>query len=262
MKDLKLLDKGATADIYEIEEGKVFKKFHNDKPDCSIENEYFCTNKVQTLGLGAPRLYERVNDQRGRGFIMEYINGKSLLNMMLEEKENIEDYMVEWARLHYKVNSIHGIDLPSAHDVFLERIRNSSTIKKEEVRQRLIQILDSLPRNDCLCHTDLHPGNIMVTQTQYRIIDWCDTMSDSNWMDVARIMIMSEETNVPEGLDAKLVASFRQLINEVYLKEYIRLAGESKEELACWMAVFAAVKLDYEDKEDIPVLEKIIQRVI
>ena len=262
MENIRLLEKGGTADIYDIGEGKVFKKFHDDKRDCSIENEYICTTKVQKLGLGAPKLFERVNDERGRGFIMEYIMGKNMLNLILEEKNNMEFYISEWAKIHYKINSIHGMDLPSGHEIFQWRISNSKAIKNETVREALLKLLSTLPKNDCLCHTDFHPGNIIVTDTGYRIIDWCDTMSSSIWMDVSRVMILCEETYVPDGFDVEAVSSFRRLAKELYLREYVKLAGESKEELESWMAIFAAVRLDTEIDMDIAVLENIIERTL
>ncbi|BBF45013.1 probable aminoglycoside phosphotransferase [Lachnospiraceae bacterium KM106-2] len=262
MESYSLVDKGGTADIYKIGEKKIFKKFHEDRTDYSIENEYNCTMKVQQFKLGAPMIYEWMKFPMERGFIMEYIKGKNLLKLILEESNNREYYISEWAKLHYRMNSIHTGVFPTGHEELAKRIKNSKAINDKKTQDELLRLLKSLPNKECLCHTDFQPGNIMVTDKGYRIIDWCDTMSDSNWMDVARVMILFEESYVPSGFDVYRVSDFRKLGKEVYLNEYEKLTGKSREELESWMAILAAIKLESENSKDVPVLEKIIYNIL
>lgn len=78
----KLIAKGGTADIYDLGNGTVFKCFHDDKNDYCIESEIQCTSSKVAIALGAPQILERVNDERGRGFIMENIRGQTMLEKM------------------------------------------------------------------------------------------------------------------------------------------------------------------------------------
>ena len=75
----KLIAKGGTADIYDLGNGTIFKCFHDDKNDYCIESEIQCTSSKVAIALGAPQILERVNDERGRGFIMENIRGQTML---------------------------------------------------------------------------------------------------------------------------------------------------------------------------------------
>ena len=50
---------------------------------------------------------------------------------MLENANQIEEYMQEWARLHYKLHSIDVNDFPSIHEVFEYRIQNCEHILDE-----------------------------------------------------------------------------------------------------------------------------------
>jgi len=124
--DCKLIAIGRTADIYDLGNGKVFKHFHEDKPDRCIDNEIECTSSIAAIRLGAPKIYGRVNDKRGRGIIMEYVVGQSMLDIMIQEGDgfHIEKNAEILANLQCKVSSFEGgcflRDMRLCGNVFLE----------------------------------------------------------------------------------------------------------------------------------------------
>ena len=142
----KLIAKGGTANIYDIGGGKIFKSFHDNKHDYCIENEIECTCSEVAISLGAPKIYERVNDDRGRGFVMEYISGKSMLDVLLEYGADcdIEKIAVNLAELRYGMNRFDGSMFPKGHDVMRDRISKSNCIDKdtkEKLFQKIIYII-------------------------------------------------------------------------------------------------------------------------
>lgn len=235
---------GATAEIYDLGDGRLFKRFHDDKPNGSIENEYGCTLAVQGLGLGAPKLYERVDDERGRGFIMEKIEGVSLFDLILQKQGRAEELIRQWTRLQVKMNSLPGTGLPTPFEVLPWRLQTSPNLTDKEKRT-MLKLLDSLPRGDRLCHIDYHPMNVLMTATGMRIIDWCDTMSASPWMDVARTrLVFAYRCNCITNLTLEHSNEIRAAIDKFYYDEYTSLCGENREELDKWMAVIAAIKVN------------------
>lgn len=248
---------GATADLFDIGDGKLFKRFHDDKPDGSIDNEYSCTKLVQDFNLGAPKVYERINDENGRGFVMEYIHGENMLDKMLSTPSEGEALIREWVRLHHKVNSIHTTAFDSPHDIYPWRIHSSNHLNDEE-KNKLTALLKTLPVEHDLCHTDLHPGNIMLTKDGSRIIDWCDALSASKWCDVARTLLIFELVDVPKNLEEKAVTGFINSGKEAFLREYQKLNGTAPYELEAWMAILAAIRLDSETEKNREPLYRII----
>ncbi len=244
----KLIAVGGTADIYELENGKIFKRFHEDKSDYCIENEIECTSSEVAVSLGAPKIYERVSDERGRGFIMEYVAGQSMLEEMLRLGAgfDIEKNAEEMAKLQYKISKFDGSMFPKGHDVMGERIMRSGYLE-DATKSKLLQLLESLPQGTGVCHSDLHPGNIIVTEDGFRVIDWCDTMCDSVWLDVARSLLIFESVSEMPGVNTEELNKSRYAWKTNYRAAFERLAGKSDRELEGWMAVLAAVKLAEEN---------------
>lgn len=238
---------GATAELYETDDGRLFKQFHPGCRPGSIDNEYNCTLFARHLGLGAPKVYERANDHRGNGFIMEYIHGSSLLDTMLSDREALPVYMEKWVALQKELSSHSGEGLPAAHSVLAERLQRSRLLLDVE-KAGLLRLLDRLPRGTRVCHTDLHPGNIMITDTDWRIIDWCDLMQASPAADVARVMLILLDDAVPDRLSREAVTYFRSAGRPLYLREVDAQMHLSQEEIRGWMAILAGVKLDGEPK--------------
>lgn len=258
---LKKIDVGATADLYDLGNGRLFKCFHHDKPDISIDNEYECTKKIQDFHLGAPIVFERITDKNERGFVMEYIHGENMLMKILKLGTDFEELITLWANLHFKVNSIHTTSFNSAHKILSWRIQNSHSLSDTQ-KSNVLYLLQSLPQDDCLCHTDLHPGNILLTTKGAHIIDWCDVMVGSKWCDVARTMLLFEQIDIPHNFDRKSVEVFFHQGREIFLNEYTKLAGSSKEELSGWMAVLAAARMNNESEGNRIAYQKIIENAL
>jgi len=259
--DCKLIAIGRTADIYDLGNGKVFKHFHEDKPDRCIDNEIECTSSIAAIRLGAPKIYGRVNDKRGRGIIMEYVVGQSMLDIMIQEGDgfHIEKNAEILANLQCKVSSFEGGMFPKGHEVMRERISRVSALD-EDTKCKLIKLLESLPQGNSVCHTDIHPGNIIITEEGFRVIDWCDTMCDSPWLDVASTLLIFESVAEIPGLDSGDLNRSRCAWKKHYRAVYENLVGKSDEELEGWMAILAAVKLEKEDPINHPWMLELIRR--
>lgn len=259
----KLIAVGGTANIYDIGEGKIFKRFHEDKSDWCIENEIECTSSEVAVSMGAPKIYERVNDERGRGIIMEYVTGQSMLERVMGNGTllDIENNASEMAMLQYKISGFDGNMFPSGHDVMRDRILRSGYLD-DTTKSKLLKLLESLPQGKGVCHSDLHPGNVIVTENGFRVIDWCDTMCDSIWLDVARTLLIFESVSEMPGVNPEVLKLSRYAWKTHYLEACENLAGKSGAELDGWLAVLAAVKLAEEDQVNHPWMMERIRRAI
>lgn len=259
----KLIAIGGTADIYDIGNGKVFKRFHDNKPDYCIDNEIACTSSEVAICLGAPKIYERINDERGRGIIMEYVVGQSMLEVMLRDGADfdIEKNAGELAKIQFKVNGMDGGQFPKGHNVIHERIVKAKCLD-EDTKSKFIKLLHSLPQGNGVCHTDIHPGNVIISENGFRLIDWCDTMCDSAWFDVARTLLIFESVTEIPGVNQEDLSRSLCAWKKYYRTAYEKLAGKSEEELETWMAIAAVTKLEEVDEINYPWMLDLIQKTV
>lgn len=258
---------GATAELYECSEGKLFKCFHSNVSNEVIQTEYRLTQAVQNLSIRVPKLYEKmVLDSGDRGYVMEKLEGKSLEELVLaasaagQEKE-ITQMCVEFARLHARMHQIEGVELPEGHSWLKNRISWNKELTEQE-KAKLYECIDKLPQKNCLCHNDYHPGNLIVKDDEYSVIDWCDGCSGNPWMDVARTVFVFKSVYVPPEYskeEADTLNNARKQMGELYLNTYLEATGESDEELKKWMPLVAASRLFVEsgaDKENMLAIVK------
>lgn len=254
----KKIGAGATADLYQYGKGKLFKKFHDDKPDGSIQNEYECTKAVQGLSIKVPKLYEIHLEEKNRGIVMEYLQGKSMLEVIFQLQEvpgaekQVEQMCREFARTHYEMHQMQSLTLPDGHEWLIQRISSCEELSEKE-KEKLEEALYQLPKGDSICHNDYHPGNLIQVEGEFYVIDWCDASSGNPWMDIARTKIVFDSIGVPEGLpleSAKQLNAARRWMGEIYLEEYMRLSGKSGDELKLWIPIVAASRLSRETGSD------------
>lgn len=262
---MKKINAGATADIYDIGNGRIFKAFHDNKPDGSIENEYRCTLAVQGLGFRTPIVFEKIIEDGRRGIVMERIDGMSMLDLMVasidDPKINVEELMRRFARLHHQMHSCRVSSFSDAYNWLKQRIMKPSPLSDIE-RTDLCELLDKLPSDNKLCHLDFHPGNVICTSEGSCIIDWCDTKSGCPWMDVARTLLFFRGNMLPScctPAQAAAINRTRTFCGEVYADEYAKLAGVVKLPVGEWLPVVAASRLCSEAPEQHSYLLRIVR---
>jgi Ser/Thr protein kinase RdoA (MazF antagonist) len=104
--------------------------------------------------------------------------------------------------------------------------RSAGSLLPDHIATGVLTLIDRLPPGDGLCHTDLHPGNVIMTADGPRIIDWACALRAHTIFDIGRCHVTLSEL-VPEGSDPKLLRA----INATLQSEYARLARVSLAEL-------------------------------
>lgn len=101
-------------------------------------------------------------------------------------------------RLQCEVNRLDGRVFSKGHGVLHRRICNVRLLD-EGTKAKVQKLLDLIPQGGSGCHTDIHPGNIIIAKDGPRLIDGCDAMCDSLWLDIARMRLIFESNDkIPE----------------------------------------------------------------
>ena len=232
---------GRTAEIYPYADGKVLKLFFPTIPQAWIDKEIEIGRYIQEAQLPVPRVYERTEKNNRIGIIYERIEGPSLLNELATKPWNVVRYGRLLAKLHTQIHEVQApADLETQREWATGGISVSEKIV-EDLKTRILQLLEGLPDGNILCHGDFHPGNIIITPSGPVIIDWMTVSKGVPSGDVARTLTILEAAKAPEGTPVRwLLEWIRKLFLATYLKTYLQLRPNIKSSLASWQAVMAA----------------------
>lgn len=186
MTERTLVGQGKTAKIYLLN-GEAFKCFPINYPldwikyEVSIQNEIY--NKTD-LPILAYELIEQDCEIK-----MPFIKGIELTDRMRKEryKNGLEDLIL----LQKSIYEYSELSLQNAHDVFEANIQNSKL--SNHVKQKALDSLYSIKRDNVLCHFDIHFSNIMFDGQKYYIIDWVNAKLANPILDVVRTYIILKQ---------------------------------------------------------------------
>jgi aminoglycoside phosphotransferase (APT) family kinase protein len=256
-----LIAVGRTAEIFAYEDGKVLKLFFPTVPRLWIEKEIGTGRHIQATQLPVPKVYERMELDDRIGVVYERIEGPSLLNELARKPWNTVRYARLLANLHAQVHQVSApLNLETQKDWARGGIPETEKLS-EELRGRVLDLLDSMPEGDKLCHGDFHPGNIIVTDRGPIIIDWMTVSRGVGSGDVARAATILEAAKAPEGTPMRwLLEWVRKLFLKTYLETYFELRPTERQSFAAWRTIMAAnyladVSLPEEEKDLMAIIE-------
>ncbi len=249
----RFLSQGNTAEIYEWETDKILKLYRQGLPETLCEDELRMTKNVYELLHIAPKPFEIVHIGNRVGAVYERIQGTTMLKEMLSKPWTFSKYSRLLAQCHINIQKPVEFKLPTVKAKLKRDIKASPLLSNEE-KQQIYQYIDTLPDGNKLCHFDFHPGNIMVSNGQYHVIDWMTGCKGDGLSDIARTSIILRYSEIPRAPRFINLIS-KNVINKIYrgyLKEYLKATGVSIEKIRVWEMPIAAARL----REWIPQSEK------
>lgn len=155
---------------------KLFLKSYGAE---TAEREFLISKAVYETGIPSPKPIRLVTDGERFGGEYELIaNKRSYTRIISEEPEQLEPLTLKFAALAKKIHTT-----PANTEVFPEMkavIRpwiETSTCITEPLRQRMLEVLDSIPAPQTCLHGDLHIGNIITNGVKDYWID----LGDFSW---------------------------------------------------------------------------------
>ena len=237
-----LISSSSTKSVYR--DGNVaIKEFCEGFPKAEVLNEALCNARVEDLpGLHVPKILG-VSVVDGKWSIMkEYIEGKTLEQLMEENPDKTQEYMEQMVDLQLE---IHSKACPLLNKLREKTIRalNEEPELDESTRYELLTRLDGMPKHTKLCHGDFSPSNIIVQEdgTMY-VIDWVHAAQGNASADVARTYLLLSLK------DSKLA--------DLYMDLFCEKTGTDKRYVQGWLPIVAAAQLVKKRPEEKELLEK------
>lgn len=215
---------------------KAIKLFAEGYSKSDILNEALNQARVEETGLNIPKLLEVTKIDGKWAIVSEYIEGKTLEELMCEFPENKEEYLELFVDLQMNVHSKKAPNLNRLSEKMKRKI--SQTNLSATVKYELHTRLDALKKHDKVCHGDFNPSNIIISGngTAY-IIDWSHATQGNASADVARTYLLF-------WLKGEIDFA------EKYLALFCKKSDTAKQYVQKWIPIVAASQMVKGKKEE------------
>ncbi len=167
MTDLPVIGRGRAADVLDAGNGRVLRRYRSPHPGL-VEREAVAMRHLRANGAPVPEVFSADGDE----IVMERINGRSLMEVLTSQPWRAAAIGRQLADVQRRIHAV------PAGDLDLPRFSEGNSI----------------------LHFDLHPDNVMITDSGPVVIDWSnvalgDPLADVmfSWM----LMSTGEPDSVP-----------------------------------------------------------------
>ena len=223
---MEILEKRPKKVIYRDGDYAV-KSFDADYSISDVLNEALNQARVGETGLPIPKLVE-VRKKDGKWeIVMEYIEGKTMKQMITEHPEKEDEILNQFVDIQL---AIHATTAPAALNKLKDKMNRkiSETHLDATTRYELHVRLDSMPKHNKVCHGDLGLGDVILTDDgKYYIIDWAHATQGNASADAARTFLKFSLTYGAERADK-------------YLNLFCKKSDTAKQYVQRWLPIVAA----------------------
>jgi len=226
---------------------KCIKLFDKDFSKADVLNEALNLARVGETELNVPKILEVTMVDGSWVIVYEYIEGKTLTEIIAEDPDNIHKYMDLMIDLQITVNNQKCPLLAKLRDKMFRKI--SLTNFDESVKYELHTHLDGMPRHNKVCHGDFRPSNIIITpnNTPY-IIDWSHATQGNASADIARTYLVYLLNNQKENA-------------EYYMNRYCEKTDTPRVYIERWVRIVAASQTVKGNAKEIEFLSRMVDVV-
>jgi RIO-like serine/threonine protein kinase len=217
---------------------RCIKIFDSKYSKADVLNEALNQARIEQTGLNIPKILEVTMIDGKWAIVSEFIQGKTLAQMMAEDLENKDKYIEMLVDLQIIVHSKTCPLLSKLKDKMNRKI--SATNFDATTRYDLHTRLEGMPKHTKVCHGDFNPSNVIITEdgTPY-ILDWSHATQGNASADVARTYLLFCLNGDTEGANK-------------YLDLFCKKSDTAKQYVQKWMPIVAAsqsVKGNEKEKE-------------
>ncbi len=232
-------------------DGVITKVFDHDHYAFStVCQEAMYTAFAKELGLNVPEVYNVCPVGMDYALEMEEIKGPTLARLMDDNPQDTRKYIKILVKVQQDAvlgRYCDDLILQRMKDKFHKRISSSGL--EASTRYDLHVRLDSFPNHNKLCHGDMAPHNIILSDNKYYILDWAHATVGNASGDAAVTYILF-----------KLAGKDKEA--EIYLNEFCKRSDIARQVVEQWISIASVSKLvKTEDPEKRAMLMKNINVV-
>ncbi len=202
------------------------KVFDKDFAKYDVLNEALNQARVEDIGINVPKVLEVKTIDGKWAIVSEFIQGKTLSQLMQENPDKKDDYLEMFVDLQMKVINSRCPMLNKLKDKMNRKINEADL--DATTRYELHTRLESMPKHNKVCHGDFNPSNIIVKDdgTPY-ILDWSHATQGNASADAARTYLLF-------WLNGDIETA------EKYLDLFCKKSDTAKQYIQKWLPIVAA----------------------
>ena len=204
----------------------AIKVFNNDYSKADVLNEALNQARVEETGLNVPRLHEVTKVDGQWAIVIDYIQGKTLAELMEENPDKYDEYMELFVDLQLDIHKHTCPMLGKLKDKMNRKISMSDL--DATTRYELHTRLEGMPKHNKVCHGDFNPSNVIIAEdgTPY-ILDWAHATQGNASADAARTYLLFWLNGDIDGA-------------KKYLDLFCKKSDTAKQYVQKWMPIVAA----------------------
>ena len=205
---------------------RCLKVFDSDFSKADVLNEALNQARVEETGLNIPKVLEVTVIDGKWAIVSQFIEGKTLAQLMDEHPEKEDEYLALFVDLQLKMHAQTCPLLNKLQDKMNRKI--SETDLSATVRYELHTRLEAMPKHKKLCHGDFRPSNIIITPDgEPYILDWSHATQGNASADAARTYLLF----CLKGQDA---------LAEKYMRLFCDKSDTARQYVQKWLPIVAA----------------------
>ena len=246
---------GAFSEAYAWAPGQVVKLFKAGVSHLLGRHEVRMIRAVRAAGVPVPEVFGEVTLDGRFGIVLQRLDGPTLLQLTRTGAVTFDQAGAIVAAL---AMSIHKTPPPPEVLSMREYMEDQLGHDDGKLIPKHIAT-ESLPPGDGLCHTDLSPGNVIMTAEGPKLVDWAGAKRGPAVLELGFLHVVLSELG-PEMADNP---ERPRATNAAAQTEYARLTGISPAELTAAMEPYLPIVRTFIVLGDVvPSLrERLIQRI-
>jgi hypothetical protein len=215
------IGEGVFADVHAWAPGQVVKLSKPGIPQWVVQHETQMTRAVFAAGGPAPEVLGEVTLDGRLGIVLPRFDGPTLLQATRTGAVTREQAGAILATLCFAVHKTRPPPAAlSLREAMNARLQFAGSVLPERIITGVFALIEHLASDDVLCHSDLHPANVIMTAQGPRLIDWLGTARAPAAYEIAQCHVLIAELD-PEHADNPE----RATVSSVLQAEYARLAS-------------------------------------
>ena len=264
---MELIGSGLSGSVYRTDKETVIKVFNKNVSPDMITGESVKAKNALVLGVPTAISYDLVRVGESYGLVYELLDAKDLLDVIVNDRANIKEYIKKFA---LEMRKMHSIEVDDGFDDikkvtadylgFLE----GKVCTAEEV-EKMRAIINSIPDRNTFIHGDAHIGNVMLQDNEFMFIDLSNTGKGHPIFDMVSMCLVfklgqnvDEQTRKNSDLMRWFTVDEMKIMWDTYIRTYldtddkalIEKAEEQITAVACTRALLATIAIpDHFSKE-------------
>lgn len=168
---------------------KCIKVFDKDYSKADVLNEALNQARIEETGLNIPKVLEVTTIDGKWAIVSEFIEGVTLAELMEKNPDKLDEYLNDLVDVQFEIQSKTCPLLNKLKDKMNRKISEADL--DATTRYELHSRLEGMPKHKKVCHGDINPSNIIVTNDgKYYIIDWSHATQGNASADAARTYLL------------------------------------------------------------------------